>query len=131
MRPPEPPPGVGAGWTRVAAAVAQAVPTAEISGIWVFAPIRKDDREWGTAAVSRRSDDGRVRLYTAQYVLVVKGVEKGQGRVAVQEIGIGPDAALSEVLRGVQERAGELEPPIAIDPALWYGKSDELAQARG
>lgn len=131
MRPPEPPPGVGAGWTRVAAAVAQAFPTGEISGIWVFVPIRKDDREWGTAAVSRRSDDGRVRLYTAAYVLVVKGVEKGQGRVAVEEIGIGPDAALSEVLRGVQERAGELEPPIAIDPALWYGKSDELAQARG
>jgi hypothetical protein len=111
--------------------VAQAFPTSEISGIWVFAPIRKDDREWGTAAVARKSDDGRVRVYTAQYALVVKGVERGQGRVAVDEIGIGPDAALSEVLRGVQERAGELEAPIAIDPALWFGSADELAAAHG
>ena len=131
MRPPEPPPGVGPGWTRVAAAVAQAFPAVEISGIWVFAPVRKDDREWGTAAVTRRSDDGRVRLYTAAYVLVVKGVERGQGKVAVEEIGISPDAVLSDVLRGVQERAGELEPPVAIDPALWYGNADELAAARG
>ena len=131
MRPPEPPPGVGPGWTRVAAAVAQAFPTGEISGIWVFQPIRKDDREWGTAAVCRRTEDERMRLYTAQYVLVVKGVERGQGKVAVEEIGIGPDAVLADVLAGVRERSGELEPPVAIDPALWYGKADEPAGMRG
>lgn len=113
-------PGVGPGWTRVAAQLAQAFPTSEISGIWVFMPIRRDDREWGTAAVARKSPDGRVRVYTAQYLLVVKGVERGQGRVSVEEVGVGPDAVLADVLHGVQERAGELEPPVAIDPALWY-----------
>ena len=129
MRPPEAPPGVGPGWSRVATAVAQAFPVAEINAIWVFAPVRKDDREWGTAAVTRNSDDGRMRLYTARYVVVVKGVERGQGKVAVEEVGIGPDAVLADVLRGVQERAGELEPPVAIDPALWFGKADELTSA--
>ena len=121
--------GLGPGWTRVASAVAQAFPPSEITGIWVFAPIRREEREWGMAAVARRTADGRARVYTAQYVLVVKGVERGQGKVAVEEIGTGPDAVVADVLRGVQERAGELEPPVPIDPAAWYGTSAEPAAA--
>jgi hypothetical protein len=54
-------------------------------------------------------------------MLIVRGRERGQGKVAVEEVGEGPKAVVSEVIRGVQERAGETEPPVEISPELWYG----------
>jgi len=113
-------PGLGLGWTRVATAVAEAVPPAEIERIWLFAPVRQEDREWGTAVIGRRAIGDRLRVYTARYMLVIRGRERGQGRVAVEEIGESPGGVIDEVIRGVQERAGETEPPVEVATALWY-----------
>ncbi len=117
-------PGLGQGWRRVAEALAQTVPVSEIERIWLFAPVRQDEHEWGTAVIARRVREGRVRVYTGRYGVAVRGRERGQGPVAVEDVGETPDAVLPDVLRGVQQRAGEAEPPVEIAPARWYARDE-------
>lgn len=120
-------PGVGIGWTRVAHALAAQLAPDDIDAIWLFSPVRRDEREWGVAVVSRRAEDDRRRIYTASYMLVLRGRERGQYKVAIDEVGESPPTVLQDVLRGVQHRAGEAEAPVEIDPALWYPPDDERA----
>jgi hypothetical protein len=115
----------------VARAVAEVVPPEEIDGIWLFAPLRREDREWGTAIVSRRAEEGRRRIYTASYVVAVGGPERGQHRVTVEEVGEGPAEILRQVLAGVRQRAGEAEPPLEVPPGTWYGGGDDQPAAEG
>jgi hypothetical protein len=114
--------GQGPGWAKLAAAVAAQVPPAEIETLFVFPPFKRDGREWGTAVVTRRAGDigGRVRVYTAKYMLVVRGKERGNCRLAVEEVGLSPADVLDEVMRATVERTGEAEPPVTLSPAAWY-----------
>lgn len=120
---------VGFGWRRVAQALAEAVPVREIERIWLFTPVRQEDREWGTAVVARRIGPGRLRVYTGSYGLVVRGRGRGQGQVTVDEVGETPDAVLPDVIRGVQERAGEAEYPDEVAPDTWFPSDDDPAAA--
>ena len=120
-------PGLGIGWTRTAESLAEAVPPREIDGIWLFPPVRREEREWGVAVVSRRTENERRRIYTASYMLIVRGRQRGQGRVAVEEVGESPIDVVHEIIRGVQERTGEAEPPVEISPRLWYDDETEAA----
>ena len=113
-------PGRGPGWEKVAAAVAAQVPPAEIETIYVFQPIRREGREWGTAVVTRRSAEGRLRVYTAKYMLVVRGKERGQSRVAVEEVALTPAEVLEQVMQAAADRSGDVEPPVAVGHAVWY-----------
>ena len=113
-------PGLGLGWTRVAQAVEAEVPPHSIDGIWLFAPVRREWREWGTAVITCRLDSERRRIYTARYWLTIRGRERGEGRVLVEQVGESPAVVLHEVIAGVQERAGETEPPVEVSPELWY-----------
>ncbi len=124
-------PGLGLGWTRVATAVAGAMPAAEIARIWLFAPVRREEREWGTAVVARRATGERVRVYTASYTLLIRGRERGQGHVSVLEVGESPAGVVDEVVRGVQERAGEAEPPVEIAASLWFGEEHDQPAPQG
>lgn len=110
----------GVGWERLASAVAEVVPVDSIVGIWLFRPVRKDDREWGTAVVTCRTENHRLRVYTASYLVVVRGRDRRQGKMTVEEVGESPPEVLDDVLLGVQERAGEPEPPVAVSPSDWY-----------
>jgi hypothetical protein len=103
----------------VAAAIREAMPTEEIDRVWLFAPVRREDREWGTAVVSRRLDDARRAVYTATYVVVVRGRDRGSGKVTVERVGETPTAVVDQVIFGVQERAGEPEPPEEVSPSWW------------
>jgi hypothetical protein len=114
---------VGPGWLRVARELAEQVPPSELQALWVFPAVRKDDKEWGTAIVARRMEGDRVRIYTARYVQLTRGRDRGQGRVAIEEVATCPPTVLYEVLKGVQERVAETEPPVEIPPSLWYGPS--------
>jgi hypothetical protein len=109
----------GTGWERLALAVAQAMPPSEVDGIWVFAPIRRDSREWGTAVLSR-VDGNRRRIYTARYVLAVKGKERGKFEATVQEVGTGPVEVLARVLQEAQQRADDEHPPTSVPPQTWF-----------
>lgn len=124
-------PGLGLGWTRVAQRIAKEMPPSAIDGIWLFAPVRREEREWGTAVVSRRAADDRRRIYTASYLVVIRGRERGEGKVVVEEVGESSAAVIHDVIAGVQERAGEAEPPVEIAPELWYGEARDESAAEG
>jgi hypothetical protein len=100
--------------------VAAQVPPGEIEALHVFRPFRREGREWGTAVVTRRAADGRVRVYTARYQLIVRGKERGRVKLAVEEVGRSPAEVLELVMRDAAERSGEAEPPATVDPAVWY-----------
>jgi hypothetical protein len=107
------------GWDRLAQAVAQVVPPEEVDGVWVFSPLRRDSREWGTAVLSR-VDGERRRIYTARYVLSVKGKERGKFESTIREVGIGPLEVLTRVLQEAQRRIDDEQPPLSIPPESWF-----------
>lgn len=111
---------MGPGWARVAGELAAQVPPSEIQSLWVFPAVRREDREWGTAMVARRGAGDRIRIYTARYVQMVRGRERGQSRVEIAEVAECPLPVVYQVLKGVQERMAETEPPVEISPSAWY-----------
>lgn len=112
-------PAAGSGWERLAQAVAERVPPAEIDAVWVFAPVRRESREWGTAVLSRL-DGERRRIYTARYVLAIKGKERGKFESSIQEVGVGPVDALARVLQEAQRRIDDEHPPFSVPPESWF-----------
>jgi hypothetical protein len=107
------------GWTRLAGAVAEVVPPAEVDGVWVFSPLRREGREWGTAVLSRVDGDRR-RIYTARYMLAIKGKERGKFEATVQEVGSGPLTALAQLLQDTRKRIDDEQPPTAVAPESWF-----------
>jgi hypothetical protein len=110
------------GWDRLAQAVAEVVPPAEVDGIWVFAPLRRESKEWGTAVLSRM-DGERRRIYTARYMLAVKGKERGKFESTIQEVGAGPVEVLSRVLQEAQRRIDDEHPPLSVPPETWFSST--------
>lgn len=113
-------PGQGPGWARLAQAVALRVPPAEIETIYLFHPIKREGREWGTAVVTQQHPEGRLVVYTARYMLVVRGKERGQTRIEVEEVALSPAEVVARVMQGTAERTGEADPPLALGRAVWY-----------
>jgi len=113
-------PGQGAGWAKLAAAVEAQVPPAEIETLYVFQPIKREGKEWGTAVVTRKASDGRLRVYTAKYMLVVRGKDRGQSKIEVVEVALSPAAVLAQVMQATVDRGGDTEPPVELGPAVWY-----------
>lgn len=101
------------------------MPPEEIERLWLFQPLREEDREWGTAVLARRSAGGRLRVYTATYVLVIRGRDRGQSKVTLEEVGESPADVVEEIVRGVAARSGDVEPPVEIAAASWYGGEDD------
>ena len=118
------------GWARLAGAVAKVVPPAEVDGVWVFSPLRREGREWGTAVLSRVDGDRR-RIYTARYMLAVKGKERGKFEATVQEVGSGPVTALAQLLQDTRKRIDDDHPPTPVAPETWFPAVDPAAAADG
>ncbi|HEX4601701.1 MAG TPA: hypothetical protein VH116_09960 [Gemmatimonadales bacterium] len=115
-------PGRGPGWAKLAEAVAARVAPAEIDTIYLFRPLKREGREWGTAVVTCRAATGgsRLRVYTARYMLVVRGKERGQAKLEVEETALSPADVIAQVMQAAAERSGDPEPPVAVGPAVWY-----------
>jgi hypothetical protein len=98
------------------------MPPAEIDAIYVFRPIKRDGREWGTAVVTRTGEEpgGRLRVYTARYMLIVRGKERGRSKVEVEEVALTPAEVLAQVMEATTDRTGDAEPPVTIDRSAWY-----------
>jgi hypothetical protein len=118
------------GWARLAGAVAEVVPPAEVDGVWVFSPLRHQGREWGTAVLSRLDGDRR-RIYTARYVLAIKGKERGKFEATVQEVGSGPVAALARLLQEAHKRIDDDQPPTPVPPESWFPDAPTAGTADG
>lgn len=117
-------PGEGAGWERLVEQVSATVPAAEVDGVWVFPPLRREQREWGTAIVTR-VDGERRRIYTARYVLAIKGRERGKFQATIEEVGSGPVEALDQLLHEARRRTEDEEPPTAIPVETWFPPPSE------
>ena len=109
------------GWGRLAGAVAEVLPPAEVDGVWIFSPLRREGREWGTAVLSRVDGDRR-RIYTARYMLAIKGKERGKFEATVQEVGSGPLTALAQLLQETRKRIDDEQPPTAVSPETWFSE---------
>ena len=118
----------GLGWPRLAAAVAEQVPLAEVDGVWVFTTLRHEGREWGTAILSR-VDGERRRIYTARYMLAIKGKERGKFEASVAEVGSGPVEALAQLLNDAQRRIDDEQPPVPVPPEEFFAAAAD-AQPR-
>lgn len=114
-----PEPGAGVNWERLAAWVRTQLPTDEIDAVWVFRVLRRDQREFGTAVISRVEGDRR-RIYTARYAAIVKGKQRGGFETWLEEVGSGPMEALHALLELVPVRADDEEPPTPVDARLWF-----------
>lgn len=112
-------PGTGPGWERLAQELTGSVPPMEIDRLWVFRVVRREGRDFGTAILSR-VDGERRRIYTARFVLTVKGKKRGAFEWELEEVGSGPLNALDELLALVPRRSDEEEPPAPVDPATWF-----------
>ena len=115
-------PGRGPGWAKLAEALALRVPPAEIETIYLFRPLKREGREWGTAVVACRAPGGdrRLRVYTARYMVVVRGKERGQSKIEIQETALSPAEVIAQVMQAAGERTGDPEPPVALGSAVWY-----------
>lgn len=109
----------GLGWERLAQAVADLVPAGEVDGVWLFTPLRHDAREWGTAVLSRVDGDRR-RIYTARYVLAIKGKERGRFETSIEEVGSGPVDALASLLQEAHRRIDDEHPPAPVPVEEWF-----------
>jgi hypothetical protein len=59
-------------------------------------------------------------VYTAKYMLIVRGKERGTSKVVVEEVALSPAEVVAQVMQGAADRSGEAEPPVAVGPAVWY-----------
>ena len=123
-------PGQGPGWAKLAQAVGAELPPEEIETIYVFRPIRREGREWGTAVVTSRAaaNGDRLRVYTARYMLVVRGKERGQAKLEVRETALSPADVLAQVIQATADRSGDVDPPVALSRAAWYDTGRGLQQ---
>ncbi len=119
-------PGIGPGWENLALALREALPVTEVDRMWAFLVVRRDGQDFGTAILSR-VDGVRRRIYTARFILTVKGKKRGQFTWSLDEVGSGPLEALDELLALVPRRSDEEEPPAPVEVAAWFppeGESD-------
>lgn len=112
-------PGIGPGWERLIQSLRTALPVAEIDGIWAFRVVRREGRDFGTAILSR-VEAHRRRIYTARFILTVKGPTRGAFEWVLEEVGSGPLEALDELLAMVPKRSEEDEPPVPVSPETWF-----------
>jgi hypothetical protein len=115
----------GSGWGRLANYVATEIPVAEIDGVWQFRTIRREGRELGTAMLSRIDGEQqeRRRIYTARFMHLLKGKERGKFEATLEEVGSGPVETLGDLLAGVRKRLEDEDPrPVPVEE--WFPVAD-------
>jgi hypothetical protein len=117
------------GWERLAQLVAAEIPVAEVTRVWCFPVLRQGQREFGTAVIARRDGDDaeRVRIYTARYLLQVKGKERGKFEADLRQVGSGPIERLPALLEEAHRRSDDEEPPAEADVADWFAACHDPA----
>jgi hypothetical protein len=127
------------GRERFLAAVAERIPLDRVVELYLFQPIRQGGVESGVAVIAAAADvppptnagpaptgadptepagadepqraEPRYTVFTARYRHVLKGPERGRWDVSVVAEADAPLATVGAVVRGVQRRAGDVEPP--------------------
>lgn len=122
-------PAPESGWDRLAQVVAAEIPISEVTRIWCFPALRQGQREFGTAVIARRDGDAaeRVRIYTARYLLQIKGKERGKFEAGLEQVGSGPIERLPELLEEAHRRSDDEDPPVEVEAAQWFAVCNDPA----
>jgi hypothetical protein len=101
---------------RFIGAIAGRLPTAEVVEAHFFGPRRRGEVESGVAVVAARvPQDGveqapdRYTVFSATYLLTLKGVDRGKWEASVTPEADAPLIAVDEVVRGVVRRTEETD----------------------
>src|SRR2546427_463147 len=75
--------------------------------------------------VTKLRDRGTHQAYgvvtnAQDFMHVVRGKERGQSRIEVEETALSPADVIARVMQAAAERTGDPEPPVAVGPAVWY-----------
>jgi hypothetical protein len=76
-------------------------------------------------------DGDRRRIYTARYMLALKGKERGKFEATVQEVGSGPLTALAQLLQDTRKRIDDEQPPTPVAPETWFPDAKAAGAADG
>ena len=88
-----------------------------ITEVHFFPPIRQGGMESGVAVIAAREEaDQRERhaVYTARYRHTLKGLDRGKWESSVVAEADAPLLTVDAVVRGVQRRSGDAEPPTRV-----------------
>jgi hypothetical protein len=115
----------GSGWGRLAEHVATTMPVSSVDGVWQFRTLKHDGREFGTALLSVIDGDlgEKRRIFTARFMMIMKGKERGKFEATLEEVGQGPVETFEELLAGVRKRI-EDEDPRLVPVADWFAQAD-------
>jgi hypothetical protein len=100
--------------------IAERVPAARITELYLFPPIRQGGLESGVAVIALDGDDDastRQTVYTATYRLTLKGPDRGKWEATMQADADAPLLTVSAVVRGVQRRSGDEGEPERLTGA--------------
>jgi hypothetical protein len=117
------------GWERLAQVVAGELPVADVDRVWCFPVLRQGQREFGTAVLACREGENaeRVRIYTARFLLQVKGKERGKFEADLKLVGSGPVERLPELLEEAHRRSDDEDPPVEVDVEQWFAGCNDPA----
>lgn len=94
-------------------AIGKEIAPERIEEIHFFQPARQGGAESGVAVIAATGGDAdpaqRCTVFSARYRLVLKGPERGRWETTIVEEADAPRDAVETVVRGVRQRAGDLE----------------------
>jgi len=100
--------------TRFLRDIAARIPSARVTELHLFPPMRQGGIETGVAVIALAGEDEsstRQTVYTATYRLTLKGPDRGKWEATLQAEADAPLLTVSAVVQGVQRRSGdEMEP---------------------
>ena len=104
-------------------AVLAEVPVERVADLYLFTALRQGVYETGVAVVAAwpagasGAEGERPTVFTARYRLVLKGPDRGRWEFECVAEADAPLLTVETVVRGVQQRAGDLDDPVRYDAA--------------
>jgi hypothetical protein len=120
---------VSEGLARLLELVAERMPRSEVDQVWAFPGVRRDDREYGVAVITRLAGEGRRLVYRGRYAVILKGEQRGSVEVELEETAETPVELVVEVIEGVRRRADEAGEAEPLDLTAW--KAEDGAVGAG
>ena len=125
--PPADPARYGDAVAKLLDAVAAQMPPGEVESVWAFPGVKRDNKEYGIAVITRQGSGGRHLVYRARYVLSLTGQERGKTALAIEETAEAPAELLPQVIEGVRRRADEAGDAELVDLAAWKAEGERRA----
>lgn len=125
--PPADPARYGEVVAKLLDAVALRMPPGEVESVWAFPGVKRDNKEYAIAVITRRGTGDRHLVYRARYVMELAGQHRGQAMLDIEETAEAPAELLPRVIEGVRRRADEAGDAEVVDLGPWQGEGERRA----